>query len=128
MGARGRHPSGCRPPLLLQALPAAYRDFLCLPHAANAASLTGPPTRLLASIRGRLQFPYPILNKLPFPLGFLGFVVLGFVVVLSTFQMGKLVKGLVSSGSSGGSEARSDGEPPVSGPAAGEAGEKKKER
>ena len=72
--------------------------------------------------------PYPILNKLPFPLGFLGFVVLGFVVVLSTFQMGKLVKGLVSSGSSGGSEARSDGEPPVSGPAAGEAGEKKKER
>ncbi len=43
-----------------------------------------------------LQFPYPILNKLPFPLGFLGFVLLGFVVVLATFQLGKSVKRLTN--------------------------------
>lgn len=38
------------------------------------------------------KFPYPILNKLPFPLGFVGFVLLGFAVVLATFQLGKSVK------------------------------------
>lgn len=43
-----------------------------------------------------LQFPYPILNKLPFPLGFLGFVLLGFLVVLGTFQLGKSVKRLTN--------------------------------
>lgn len=42
------------------------------------------------------KFPYPILNKLPFPLGFLGFVLLGFLVVLGTFQLGKSVKRLTN--------------------------------
>ncbi|KAI3437660.1 hypothetical protein D9Q98_000110 [Chlorella vulgaris] len=41
------------------------------------------------------KFPYPILNKLPFPGGFLAFVALGFGVVLTTFQLGKVVKALV---------------------------------
>lgn len=52
------------------------------------------------------QFPYPILNNLPFPLGYASFVLLGFVVVLSVFQLGKAVKTLLggSSSSSGGAK------------------------
>lgn len=54
----------------------------CRPRGPTAA----------AHPRTLLQFPYPILNKLPFPLGFVGFVLLGFAVVLATFQLGKSVK------------------------------------
>ncbi|PRW20871.1 Leucine Rich Repeat isoform B [Chlorella sorokiniana] len=49
------------------------------------------------------KFPYPILNNLPFPLGFAFFVLLGFVVVLFTFQLGKAVKTLLGGSNSSSS-------------------------
>lgn len=55
------------------------------------------------------KFPYPILNKLPFPAGFAGFVVLGFGVVLGAFQLGKTVKAVLNSALSGGRRRRSGG-------------------
>lgn len=52
------------------------------------------------------KFPYPILNNLPFPLGYASFVLLGFVVVLFAFHLGKAVKTLLGGNSgSGGSSA-----------------------
>ena len=48
--------------------------------------LTSPPLLLM------LQFPYPILNKLPFPAGYVAFVLLGFSVVLGSFHLGRAVK------------------------------------
>ena len=72
------------------------------PHPLTIPSLAAP-------LPCAPQFPYPILNKLPFPSGFAGFVVLGFAVVLGTFQLGKAVKGalgaLGSGASSGGGGA-----------------------
>lgn len=97
---------GWRPPARLPAPPAhdagmptpTSSDFPVVPQADT------PPTPPC-----RPQFPYPILNKLPFPGGFLGFVVLGFAVVLATFQLGKAVKtlanSLFSSSSSGVADA-----------------------
>jgi hypothetical protein len=38
------------------------------------------------------KFPYPVLNKLPFPWGFLGFFAAGIAVILSTFHLGKWVR------------------------------------
>jgi hypothetical protein len=38
------------------------------------------------------KFPYPILNKLPFPHGYLGFFGVGVVVVIITFELGRFVK------------------------------------
>ena len=73
------------------------------------AALSSPPAAAHPHFHPRCpQFPYPILNNLPFPLGFLAFVALGFAVVLSTFQLGKAVKttldSLTSGRSSGGSK------------------------
>lgn len=40
-------------------------------------------------------FPYPVLNILPFPWGFLGFVLVGTSVLLVLFEFGKLIKNSV---------------------------------
>jgi hypothetical protein len=76
---------------------------LCSQHSPLRSPLRSLQAPLPSPIRA--QFPYPILNKLPFPTGFLGFVVLGFAVVLGTFQLGKAVKGLANSLFSGGSSS-----------------------
>lgn len=57
---------------------------------------------LVRQINGK--FPYPFLNKLPFPLGFIGLVATGLVLTLGIFQLGKFVRGLVDGkqGSDGG--------------------------
>ncbi len=81
------------------------RQHACAhPHAPSAIHLNvflSPPPPPPPSFP--LQFPYPILNNLPFPLGFASFVLLGFVVVLFAFQLGKAVKTLLGGGSSSGS-------------------------
>lgn len=61
-------------------------------HASHRCASLPPP----------LQFPYPILNNLPFPLGYASFVLLGFVVVLFAFHIGKAVKTLLGGNSSAG--------------------------
>ena len=38
------------------------------------------------------SFPYPILNKLPFPWGFAGFVAVASGILLSLFELGKYIK------------------------------------
>lgn len=38
------------------------------------------------------KFPYPILNSLPFPWGFLGFILAGVLVMVGTFEVGRTVK------------------------------------
>jgi hypothetical protein len=47
------------------------------------------------------KFPYPVLNKLPFPWGFMGFFAAGIAVILSTFQLGKWVRRQMAAVSSG---------------------------
>jgi hypothetical protein len=39
-----------------------------------------------------LQFPYPILNKLPMPAGLIGFAAAGILILLTIFELGKFVK------------------------------------
>ena len=60
------------------------------------------------------QFPYPVMNKLPFPHGYLGFAAVGFAMVLGTFHLGKVVKQLtariiISSGGGTGSTSSAGG-------------------
>jgi len=38
------------------------------------------------------SFPYPVLNILPFPWGFLGFVIVGTGILLLAFEFGKYMK------------------------------------
>ena len=38
------------------------------------------------------KFPYPIMNKLPFPAGYLGFAAAGVVTVALSFELGRFVK------------------------------------
>jgi hypothetical protein len=38
------------------------------------------------------KFPYPVLNKLPFPWGYLGFVTAGVCIVAGSFEAGRYVK------------------------------------
>ena len=67
---------------LLQTTPA--------PSSTSSPLLQPPPpphTQHLAS-----QFPYPVLNKLPFPAGFLAFVGAGLSIVLTSFELGRFVK------------------------------------
>ena len=74
------------------------------PHAPHRCATHSP--HRCASLPPPLQFPYPILNNLPFPLGYASFVLLGFVVVLFAFHLGKAVKTLLGGNSgSGGSSA-----------------------
>jgi hypothetical protein len=75
------------------------------------------------------QFPYPILNKLPFPLGYAGFVALGFAVVLTTFQLGKGVKRALSllGGGSSGSAGSAATQPIAKGSSGGGSGGKKEQ-
>ena len=49
---------------------------------------------LVRELYGR--FPYPILNKLPFPWGFIGFFTAGIAVILGTFHLGKWVRHLMA--------------------------------
>ena len=42
------------------------------------------------------SFPYPILNKLAYPWGFLGFTVVGTTILLLTFEAGKRIKSATS--------------------------------
>lgn len=41
------------------------------------------------------KFPYPILNKLPFPHGYLGFFGAGVAIVVIAFELGRLVKHVI---------------------------------
>jgi len=38
------------------------------------------------------KFPYPVLNKLPFPWGYIGFFAAGMAIFVGTFELGKFVK------------------------------------
>lgn len=38
------------------------------------------------------KFPYPVLNKLPFPWGFIGFFTAGIGIVVGVFELGKYIK------------------------------------
>lgn len=38
------------------------------------------------------KFPYPVLNKLPFPWGFMGFCIVGISLVIGIFEVGRFVK------------------------------------
>ena len=64
--------------------PGARRTALGLALAYGAWLL------LVRSQFGR--FPYPILNKLPFPAGFLGFFAAGLAVILGSFSLGGAVR------------------------------------
>lgn len=51
------------------------------------------------------KFPYPILNKLPFPQGFIGFFSAGIAIILAFHQLGGLVRGLLVPGGAKGKQA-----------------------
>ena len=38
------------------------------------------------------KFPYPVLNKLPFPMGYCAFISAGIALVAISFELGKFVK------------------------------------
>lgn len=38
------------------------------------------------------KFPYPVLNKLPFPWGFIGFFAAGIGIIIGAFELGNTVK------------------------------------
>lgn len=60
--------------------------------AAATAAAGAPAGAHAASPCALLQFPYPIMNKLPFPAGFVGFFAVGMSVVIAAFELGALVK------------------------------------
>ena len=65
-----------------------------VPPALSPGPMRRPDllTHLLLLPPAPRQFPYPIMNKLPAPLGFVGFFSVGMAVVLGAFELGALVK------------------------------------
>ena len=70
--------------------------------AVGLALAYGAWLLLVRHVFGR--FPYPILNKLPFPWGFMGFFAAGIGVIVATFQLGKWVRQQLSAFFSGQGE------------------------